>query len=227
MTMPSCTAEGGDVLPRQHAAEPYSRAVDAAIRRVQGRSRPEKSRPRHPPQGQVPPQVGSPRCPAGWAGSSAHPRPGGGSGPSCRRGSESAPRTTVSSSGSLAGRMTGAWSLRTHSACTTAAIIRSTPRVRWNRSRVDPSLWSRSNTSGWIGYAAVMRRVYAGSRHSAENSAALRRQRSANVLATACRWDRDSSVKGSKSRRRTISKDSSAKAGRQAASIFRSRASVG
>lgn len=35
MTMPSCTAEGGDVLPRQHAAEPYSRAVDAAIRRVQ------------------------------------------------------------------------------------------------------------------------------------------------------------------------------------------------
>ena len=39
----------------------------------------------------------------------------------------------------------------------TAAISRSTPRVRWNVTSVDQSEYRRSKISGWIGYAAVIR----------------------------------------------------------------------
>ena len=45
-------------------------------------------------------------------------------------------------------------SSRPHSSWITAAIRRSTPRVRWNLSSVDQSPKSWSNSSGWIGYDA-------------------------------------------------------------------------
>ena len=60
--------------------------------------------------------------------------------------------TAASSRGTLAGRIIGDWSLPAQRAEITAAIKRSTPRVRWNPSRVDQSSYSRAKSSGWIGY---------------------------------------------------------------------------
>ena len=65
--------------------------------------------------------------------------------------------TSSASSGTPPGMISGAGSSRSHSAWMTADISRSTPRVRWNRSSVDQSWYSRSNSSGWIGYADVIR----------------------------------------------------------------------
>ena len=47
--------------------------------------------------------------------------------------------------------ISGPESSPTHSAWITVFISRSTPRVRWKRSRLDQSSYSRSNSSGWIG----------------------------------------------------------------------------
>lgn len=59
--------------------------------------------------------------------------------------------TDDTASGSDPGMISGPESSPTHRAWTTAFISRSTPRVRWKRSRLDQSSYSRSNSSGWIG----------------------------------------------------------------------------
>ena len=48
-------------------------------------------------------------------------------------------------------------SSRSQSSWMTAAMSRSTPRVRWNFSSVDQSSKSWSKSSGWIGYADSIR----------------------------------------------------------------------
>ena len=64
--------------------------------------------------------------------------------------------TFALSKGTIAGRIIGDLSPLLHNADTTVAMRRSTPRVRWNRSNVDQSLYRRSNSSGWIGYAVFI-----------------------------------------------------------------------
>ena len=60
-------------------------------------------------------------------------------------------RTAGASRPTAPGRISRPASLRAHRSWMTAAIRRSTPRVRWNRSSVAQSPYSRSKTSGWIG----------------------------------------------------------------------------
>ena len=59
--------------------------------------------------------------------------------------------TRASSIGIVPGMISRFWSPRCHNTEITVAMSRSTPRVRWNRSKVDqaPNNWSKS--SGWIG----------------------------------------------------------------------------
>ena len=79
--------------------------------------------------------------------------------------------TSSASSGTPPGMISGAGSSRSHSSWMTADISRSTPRVRWNRSSVDQSWYSRSNSSGCIGYADLIRSSYDGSATPDGNSA--------------------------------------------------------
>jgi hypothetical protein len=51
----------------------------------------------------------------------------------------------------FAGRISGFLSPFSQSVWITAAISRNTPRVRWNFTSVDQSVYSRSKISGWIG----------------------------------------------------------------------------
>ncbi len=80
--------------------------------------------------------------------------------------------TVGTSSGTVPGRIIGEASWLTHNACTTELINRSTPRVIWKRSSVDQSSYSRSNSSGCSGYAALIRVSYAMSLTSRGNSPA-------------------------------------------------------
>ena len=51
----------------------------------------------------------------------------------------------------LPGMMSGFLSPFSQRLWITTAIRRNTPRVRWNFTRVDQSVYSRSKISGWIG----------------------------------------------------------------------------
>ena len=59
--------------------------------------------------------------------------------------------TLAESIGTTPGMIISDLSSLSHNTDITPAISRSTPRVRWNRSKVDQSWYSRSNSSGWIG----------------------------------------------------------------------------
>ncbi len=51
----------------------------------------------------------------------------------------------------LPGMISGLRSPFSHRLWMTAAMRRSTPRVRWNFTSVDQSPYRRSKTSGWMG----------------------------------------------------------------------------
>src|SRR5262249_7039499 len=69
-------------------------------------------------------------------------------------------RTSASARGRLPGRIIRSWLLSFHSRAITLAISLRTPRVTWKPSMVVQSSYSRSNTSGWLGYARHKRSKY-------------------------------------------------------------------
>ena len=149
---PQRVAEHRGRLARLDAAELDRPVVDPLVRLVQRRRRPHVDRARHPAR-RADTGRGSRFSRSSCSGSAFSPSTSAaitGVHPSSRYRVSSA-CTGPASIGTDAGMIISDASPRSHSSWMTAAISRSTPRVRWNFSSVDQSSNSLSNSSGWIG----------------------------------------------------------------------------